>query len=270
MRRVASHARHFVFSAVLCVLLTSSPSQAILSRRAELGPDQVVSIHTALGYSTIVEFPEKPLSAVLGDQDAFKLEFVKNAITIKPLLRSAKSNLFVFTEYNRFNCTLSTGPSELADYIIHVSAKSDDTPSPHHESVRRIQKSTKYDGVRLTVVSATVERGTSPNEASIVLDVALSTDTRPLQFVPASIGVKQSHAFIIIESLYVDSTELKPGSAPVVGKIAILKQNLNLARPYQVVFAIPDAKSAKTHRITVTVMPPPMKAKPVSAMTVGK
>src|SRR5260221_731277 len=105
---------------LICLLLCISvplDSYAKNLRQLQFNENQVAEIHTALGFSTILEFPSRPISAVLGDQDSFKLEYVGNSITIKPLVAHAKSNLFVFTEFERFNCTLRAGSSDDVDYV---------------------------------------------------------------------------------------------------------------------------------------------------------
>ena len=115
--------RHFLFPAFLLFGLPwQSSVQANVIRRIEADEDKVALVRTAVGFSTILEFPSKPLSAVLGDQDSFKLEYVGNSITVKPLVSGATSNLFVFTEYNRFTCTLKSGAKSDVDDILQDRA----------------------------------------------------------------------------------------------------------------------------------------------------
>src|SRR5690606_8679065 len=87
--------------------------------------EKVSRVWTALGYSTVIELPSKPLQAVLGDQDAFKLEFVGQSVTLKPLLPGARSNLFIFTEWGRFPFLISTGAATHADFLVRVRYRQD-------------------------------------------------------------------------------------------------------------------------------------------------
>ena len=48
-----------------------------------LQPSDVGVIHTARGFSTVVQLPSKPLNVVLGDQGVFRIEFINDSITIK-------------------------------------------------------------------------------------------------------------------------------------------------------------------------------------------
>jgi len=92
--------------------------------------NKLIPIHTALGFSTILEFESKPTSAVLGDQDGIKLEYVGNSITLKPLIGGSHTNLFVFTEIDRYNFTIQTRSSSLVAYIVRIKSTSDKKDRP--------------------------------------------------------------------------------------------------------------------------------------------
>src|ERR1019366_1555630 len=79
-------------------------------RKLHLKHDDIALVHTAIGIATIIQVPDRPTSVVLGDLSAFKVEYLDNAITIKPLSHLAKSNLYIYTEARRFNVSLATGP----------------------------------------------------------------------------------------------------------------------------------------------------------------
>lgn len=48
------------------------------------------------GYSSVVEFEEVPLRAVLGDSHSFQIEKIEKSLVIRPLVKEANSNLFVY------------------------------------------------------------------------------------------------------------------------------------------------------------------------------
>jgi hypothetical protein len=236
----------------------SNPSKMI--RKVEVSPDQVTEIHTAIGYSTILDFTAKPLSAVLGDQDAFKLEFVGSSITVKPLLVHAKSNLFVFTEFDRFNIQLSSGDATLVDYIVSLTRRGEDqgevepssdlatTPteslqlqsSSPREKV--IQRSKKLNGIELKVVSKSETISEIPGRAATVITIELTSQRLTYAFSPASIGIKVGGR---------DALSIGPRLPVVHGKIALLKQDLTAGTPV-VVFAISDSKNKKASRLEVS------------------
>src|SRR5690606_17824343 len=89
-------------------------------RKVEVKPDQIVTVRTAIGIATIIQVPERPNSIVVGDQSAFKVEYLDQAITIKPLHGSAKSNLYIYTDYRRFNVQLVTTSEPAADYVVYL------------------------------------------------------------------------------------------------------------------------------------------------------
>lgn len=242
-------------------------------------PDQVIDVKTALGYSTIIEFPSKPISAVLGDQDAFKLEFVQNAITLKPLISRAKSNLFVFTEYERFNCTIMTSSPSDVDYIVKIQSRhqedardsSESRSSKPREVVHPVNLSAKHNGFTLKVSSVGHYDSDGESRGVSLINFQISSKNVPYTFTPTAIGVKQRSSFLTLESLYVDDLNLMPGDAPTTGKIALLDENFNRNIPFQVVFAVPATKSpkAKPYRLTISIdpKPSPRKQKPTQPQT---
>ncbi|MBX9765653.1 MAG: TrbG/VirB9 family P-type conjugative transfer protein, partial [Bdellovibrionales bacterium] len=89
-------------------------------RTVEVTKDQIVTVRTALGVATIIQVPDRPNSLVVGDQSAFKVEYLDQAITIKPLHGSARSNLYIYTDYRRFNVQLVSGPEVASDYVVYL------------------------------------------------------------------------------------------------------------------------------------------------------
>lgn len=104
--------------AVLMFLLPLSTWARV--RTVEVKKDQIVTVRTALGVATIIQVPDRPNSLVVGDQSAFKVEYLDQAITIKPLHGSARSNLYIYTDYRRFNVQLVSGPEISADYVVYL------------------------------------------------------------------------------------------------------------------------------------------------------
>jgi hypothetical protein len=249
----------------LFVLLTPLQSLARSVRSVEADDSNVIVVNTAIGFSTILEFQAKPISAVLGDQDSFKLEYVGNSITIKPLVNRAKSNLFVFTEYERFNCQVVTVPAAQVDYIVRIRAKMkaypvqvDGAPPQAQEPqdnlvTKPVGKSTSYGGFTLTVISSSHARDLSNPRSVTLIDFALSSKRSPYSFGAGSVGVKQAGKYLDIESVYLDGLKLTPGAPPIHGKLALLSQDFKARLPVTLVFAVPASnKSQGSHRIEVS------------------
>lgn len=106
--------------AILMFLLPLSTWANARVRTVEVKKDQIVTVRTALGVATIIQVPDRPNSLVVGDQSAFKVEYLDQAITIKPLHGSARSNLYIYTDYRRFNVQLVTSVESAADYVVYL------------------------------------------------------------------------------------------------------------------------------------------------------
>lgn len=89
-------------------------------RKIAVQADQIVTVKTALGIATIIQVPDRPNSLVVGDTESFKVEYLDQAITIKPLHAGARSNLYIYTDYKRFNVQLMTGSEAQADYVVYL------------------------------------------------------------------------------------------------------------------------------------------------------
>lgn len=101
-----------------------STASAKSPKSLRLSDSEVGVIRTSVGYTTMVQFNTRPTSVVLGDQDAFKIEYVGSGLAIKPLLSRVKTNLFVFSGYDRFSFQLSSGSQQEADFLVKVERKS--------------------------------------------------------------------------------------------------------------------------------------------------
>lgn len=255
----------FLFFSLFPVTGLAKPIRTVV-----IDDGQVIRVNTALGFSTILEFSSKPISAVLGDQDSFKLEYVGNSITIKPLVSHARSNLFIFTEFERFNCQVSTTPPALVDYIVRIRAKprgysmefisqdgSYGEPASAAQPLRTtsLQKSSTYDGITLTLKSISRSYDLRNPRNVTLISFEISSRRKSYSFQAGSIGARQLGQYINMESIYIDGLELMPGAPPIHGKIALLAQDYRPSMPLTIVFAMPDRlKKSSVHRIEVTTI----------------
>ena len=107
-----------IFWIMLLAPVLSFASERV--RHIECHIDQIVTVRTALGIATIIQVPDRPNSVVVGDQEKFKVEYLDQAITIKPLQAGARSNLYVYTDYQRYNVQLITGAEASSDYVVYL------------------------------------------------------------------------------------------------------------------------------------------------------
>lgn len=95
-----------------------------------------------------------------------------------------------------------------------------------------------------------------------IVEIELSSRKKSYQFSTGALGVRQKGRFVPIESLYLDSLILRPGNAPIHGKIVLLNQDLLSSVLFTVVFAVyAPLLPHKTHRLEITLGNPVSKKK---------
>lgn len=141
-----------LFLVVLSIIFSYSKICLAKVRTVEVVSDQVVTVRTSLGIATIIQVPDRPNSVVVGDQDAFKVEYLDQAITIKPLTMGAKSNLYVYTDWKRYNVELVSGPQSQADYVVYLASPKTKKSSENPVQWRKFRNSLKNENIFLQVV----------------------------------------------------------------------------------------------------------------------
>ena len=109
-----------LITVLLMSLIAFSAKAGNRVRRVPVQGDQIVTVRTSIGIATIIQVPDRPNSVVCGDNDAFKVEYLDQAITIKPISSGAKSNLYIYTDWKRFNVELVSGSEAVADYVVYL------------------------------------------------------------------------------------------------------------------------------------------------------
>ena len=187
-------------------------------KEIEVAKDKIVTVRTSIGIATIIQVPDRPNSVVVGDQESFKVEYLDQAITIKPLVGGARSNLYVYTDYRRFNIELITGPQASADYVVYLKQPKSKKPDP--VSWKRFSNSLTNDFIKLEVKRI----GTFKDEILLIeFDI---TSKRKLLFNPEWIWLTQSAETRPIHNLVLSSLELQPGKK-ISGLMQIRKGDIS-------------------------------------------
>jgi hypothetical protein len=86
--------------------------------------EDVLRVNLALGYCTVLEFPEKPLLVTVGDNSLIQVEVPQNSksVVIKPLQNAGETNIFIFTPNQRFNYNVIIGDPLHVDYVVDSQA----------------------------------------------------------------------------------------------------------------------------------------------------
>lgn len=180
----------------------------------ELKIDQILSVKTALGIATIIETPEAIQSAIVGDQSAFKIEYLNQAVTIKPLRSSARTNLYLQTASRRYDLRLETGRQEAADYVVYLKARS----ARGGVSWKNISRA--ISGKQLTLKCVRIAR----LQDSILLDLKLSSKDKE-KLSPEKIWLRQGGDSKVINNLFL--SKLETSGTPVLIGLSLMKADLS-------------------------------------------
>jgi hypothetical protein len=197
-------------------------------RRVSVVGDQIVTVRTALGIATIIQVPDRPDSVVVGDQDAFKVEYLDQAITIKPLSTGAKSNLYVYTNWKRYNVQLISGSEAIADYVVYLDNPKEKVKTTQDSTViwTPLKNSLSNEGLRLEVSRA----GRAQNGVLIIEFLIKGISKEKIK--PEWIWITQNGNPRPIQNLFLSMLEVSPLN-PVNGMIQLQRDDLDSTIPFQ-------------------------------------
>jgi hypothetical protein len=210
------------FWSLLTLISIFTPAFARV-RKVEVPQDKIVTVRTALGIATIIQVPAPPTSLVVGDSSAFKVEYLDQAITIKPLRANAKSNLYVYTDWRRFNVQLVTGGEGAADYVVYLE---EPIPKSKAPSLRwtSVNRSLQSEGV-----SIAVHRTARTRDGRLLIEFAI-TATKPAIFDPRWVWITQRGKPRPIQSLFLSNLNLSPSGA-ATGTLELLPSEVDPHEP---------------------------------------
>lgn len=176
-------------------------------RRVEVHADQIVTVKTSLGIATIIQVPDRPNSVVVGDQDAFKVEYLDQAITIKPLSGGSKSNLYIYTDWKRYNVELISGTEAAADYVVYLETpKENSIVSKVKSNISWMKFSNTLRNDNLTL---NVNRVGKTKEGIFLVEFTITSKTKET-FKPDWLWLTQEKAVKPIHNLFLSALEVTP------------------------------------------------------------
>ncbi len=198
-------------------------------RRVEVIGDQITNVRTALGIATIIQVPDTPNSVVVGDQSAFKVEYLDRAITIKPLNMNAKSNLYVYTDWKRYNVQLTTGSLDAADYVVYLNqaAEKPKSVAKAKSVAMSFKNSMKNDGLTFSTI-----RLSKSHPESVLIEFQIHSEKR-VTFQPECLWIAQEGLTKPIHNLILSAIEATP-SRPIKGLIEIAVRDINPKNPFRI------------------------------------
>ncbi len=103
----------------ILILSISVNAYSLKNKTAYLNKQDVLTVFTKPGYSTKLIFDSKPKPGLIGDQDAFNIQYLGKVVSIKPLILGSESNLFIPTKKGSFSFKLISS-NKSPDNIINV------------------------------------------------------------------------------------------------------------------------------------------------------
>ena len=194
-------------------------------RRVQVSKDQIVTVRTAIGIATIIQVQDRPNSVVVGDQDSFKVEYLDQAITIKPLSSGAKSNLYVYTDWRRYNVELVAGSEAAADYVVYLDnpvEKQIKTPVDSSQvKWTKFVNHLQNGNIKLEVI-----RLGRAKDGVLLVEFLINSKTKE-SFRPEWLWLTQNGITRPIHNLFLSNLEVKQ-SVPVKGIFQLNKNDLDL------------------------------------------
>lgn len=228
-----------------------------------LSESEVATVNTAPGYTTMLQFDSRPTSVIVGDQDAFKVEHAGTGLAIKPLVPHAKTNLFVFTDYDRFNFRLVAGAAADVEYLLKISKKGDraypvESAAPPAQSdgtrliQRRIGKKASCGGLTLGVQALAWPESGSTLLIEFRAEAAPTlVDGKELRFEPGDFDVRQAGRSVPVESLYLNRLGFTREAPVIEGTIVLRQAALSAGTPLQLSFSPDAVKAGRPRCVTV-------------------
>lgn len=184
--------------------------------------DEIVVIKTSLAFATIIQFPDATTVQfpIIGDQSAFRIEPVDNGITkglsLKPLRGRAKTNLYLFTDKQRYNFKLVTEGEAEADYIVYIRSNkaTDDL------KWKTIEKTVSGNELKITL-----HKVTTTKDQMLLFDLSVMAINEDVKLLPENFWLYQDKKSKLIQSLFLGNTRTSV-KKPIQLGIAISKNEL--------------------------------------------
>lgn len=197
---------------LLFVLMAFPPIEvwAKSMRIVRLSESDLETVFVEPGFSTLIKFDSHPQPGLIGDQDGFKVEYLKNMVAIKPLVSRGKTNLFLFTKEGQFNFQLLAGAGR-HDNIVYVQVRaSPEAAVPKAAKpvlvddllTKKIGRSVSLGNVKLTLLKLS----TPISRSTLVLKFEVSAPLKEeITVGRESLFVFQGKKAIPIDNIFVES-----------------------------------------------------------------
>lgn len=222
--------------------LNSNASQRV--RRVPVQGDQIVTVRTSIGIATIIQVPDRPNSVVCGDVDSFKVEYLDQAITIKPLASGAKSNLYIYTDWKRYNVELVSGAESVADYVVYL-----ETPKEKPVTRSSVNSGFKWtdfkNKLRNENLELHIKRVGRAKDGILLVEFSVTSKNKEA-FKPEWLWLTQDGVTRPIHNLFLSALEVTPQRS-ISGVLQMHEVDLNTNEPVRL-----ELRRSKTSYLTIS------------------
>jgi hypothetical protein len=229
-----------------CLLTLHCPAEASSSRTIHLADGDMQPIYVESGFSTLLKFSSHPEPGLIGDQDGFKVEYMKNIVAIKPLIAHGKTNLFVFTKEGQFNFQIIAGHGH-HDNVVYIEPKRGLGPTGPTTTktvvmidelfTRKVEKSAASPRLKLTLNTVATPQSRSTIVLRIALVQTLSLKKNAIPIPSALFSIQQGAKNIKIENIFLESKA--PLNTVTTGLILVRAADLKKNEPVKLTLSLP-------------------------------
>jgi hypothetical protein len=245
----------------LCLLTLHCPAEAKSSRTVYLSEGEMAPIYVEPGYSTLLKFSSHPEPGLIGDQDGFKVEYMKSIVAIKPLLPRGKTNLFVFTKDGQFGFQLVAKRGQ-HDNVVYVEPRRSPGPSGPTTTktvilvddlfTKRIGKTIKVGALALTLESIATPTSRSTLVLRVNIQETLVSSAKPSVIDPKLLSVTQGTKAITVENVFMELKSQTARSVMTSSLILVRASDLKKNEPVKLTLSFPG-KSTSQKPVLLTV-----------------
>lgn len=200
----------FIALAFFSEISFAAPSRTVQMKEGEMTP-----IYVSPKFSTILQFDAHPEPGLIGDQDAFKVEYMRNLVAIKPLMSRGKTNLFIFTKEGQFNFQLISS-NDHHDNIVYVKRAGNNAPEKLLTTerivmiddliTRRLNKVVKSKNAKLTIESVATPKSKSTLVIKFELERRQIGKEELFKIAKENVSIKQKTMILSIENIYLENS----------------------------------------------------------------
>ena len=137
------------------------------------------------------------------------------------MISGATTNLFVATQYDRFNFRISSGRGFDPDYVLKIRRKAPEPDSSNGSlRVKAVNLERKQNGMHLKLLTVT----TTTNNFAVIYNFEVRSD-RKRNFQPGNFEVLQAGRSLPIENIYLERLVLEKGQT-LQGMIVVLRSHV--------------------------------------------